>query len=200
MLVKKPGQMQSGIVAGQLDARPGGTGEVGEKPTRSRHCKRLAAFPSGHWAIRPGRREAAAIRESGNLVARGRPLSARETPKGALMRSFRSRRLPAACPLVLLVSLFLAVPPASAQPRPASGAVVDQDGRPVPRAFVRSVDGGVRVAGRLRRRARPLRADRQPDYQLPDRRQRWPASNPRKHRAAQTAAARAEGRTDSREP
>ena len=63
------------------------------------------------------------------------------------MRSFRSRRLPAACPLVFLVSLFLAVPPASAQPRPASGAVVDQDGRPVPRAFVRSIDGSVESPG-----------------------------------------------------
>jgi hypothetical protein len=57
--------------------------EVGARPTRSRHCKRGARL-TGPWSIvpgpwypvtglRPGKtRDAALIRESGNLVAQGR--------------------------------------------------------------------------------------------------------------------------------
>jgi len=59
------------------------------------------------------------------------------------MRPFHSRRLRAACRpiLVSLVALFFALP-ALAQTRTASGTVIDQDGRPVPRALVRVVDAG----------------------------------------------------------
>ena len=64
------------------------------------------------------------------------------------MRLFRSRRPGAACPrvLVFLLFVFTAVP-ATAQNRTASGTVVDQDGRPVPRAFVRVADPGRHGAG-----------------------------------------------------
>ena len=57
------------------------------------------------------------------------------------MRLFRSRRLRAACPILVLVCLAFA-PRATAQARNAAGTVVDTDGRPVPRALIRVVDSG----------------------------------------------------------
>ena len=64
------------------------------------------------------------------------------------MRLFRSRRPGAACPPVLVFLLFVFTAlPAAAQTRTASGTVVDQDGRPVPRAFVRVADPGRDDAG-----------------------------------------------------
>jgi vitamin B12 transporter len=59
------------------------------------------------------------------------------------MQPFRSRRLRAACRRILvIVALAFAAEPAPAQNRTTSGTVVDQDGRPVPRALVRIVDAG----------------------------------------------------------
>ena len=59
------------------------------------------------------------------------------------MQPFRSRRLCAACPRILVIlALAFAAKPALAQSRTTSGTVVDQDGRPVPRALVRMVDAG----------------------------------------------------------
>ena len=58
------------------------------------------------------------------------------------MRSFRSRRLRAACrPTLVIFALVFAGEPVPAQTRTTSGTVVDQDGRPVPRALIRVVDG-----------------------------------------------------------
>jgi outer membrane receptor protein involved in Fe transport len=57
------------------------------------------------------------------------------------MRSFRSRRLRAACrPILVIFALAFAGEPVPAQTRTTSGTVVDQDGRPVPRALIRVVD------------------------------------------------------------
>ncbi len=68
------------------------------------------------------------------------------------MRSFRSRRLPAACRLILVIfALCFAAPPALGADRAASGTVVDQDGRPVPRAL---------RSDRRRRRASRLASSR----------------------------------------
>lgn len=59
------------------------------------------------------------------------------------MRPFRSRRLRAACRTILVIfALACAGQRVPAQTRTTSGTVVDQDGRPVPRALVRVVDGG----------------------------------------------------------
>jgi vitamin B12 transporter len=58
------------------------------------------------------------------------------------MRPFRSRRLRAACQLVVVLVSVGFTARAAAQARTTSGTVVDADGRPVPRALVRVVDVG----------------------------------------------------------
>ena len=62
------------------------------------------------------------------------------------MRPFRSRRLSAAgyLPLVVLLLLSTDRQPAYAQ-QPIAGVVVDQDGQPVPRAYVRARDGATAI-------------------------------------------------------
>src|SRR6186713_999418 len=87
----------------------------------------------------------ASIRESGNLPAGGRPFSARETPKGALMQPRRIGGRAYACRLSHIVlslgTLAFLASPAHAFGADFAGTVVDQNGRPLPRAHVRVVAG-----------------------------------------------------------
>src|SRR5512137_511301 len=87
-------------------------------------------------------------RKSGNLPAGGRPFSARETPKGALMRPSRpggramTRRLRTAVFLFSLASVSTPLSLFAADVRDVvAGTVVDQDGRPLPRVRVRVLPG-----------------------------------------------------------
>jgi outer membrane cobalamin receptor len=108
----------------------------------------LTAWEDGNFA---------SIRKSGNLVNRGRPFSARETPEGALMRICPREGRAYAHRLIQLVFLSTAAfssAPALALGADVTGVVVDQNGRPLPRAHVQIIAevGGQRseVAGRAR--------------------------------------------------
>src|SRR5512147_2044021 len=89
-------------------------------------------------------------RKSGNLAIGGVLSSARETPEGDPMRTTRLRRLASACRLPFLVlSLSVVVPAALRAADALSGLVVDQSGRPLPRALVRIVDASGAEIARL---------------------------------------------------
>jgi hypothetical protein len=100
--------------------------EMGVKPIRSRHCKRSRRAWSLHLgpsllgpcllvpslSIGLGRRAQRSLRKSGNLTVRGRPSTARATPKGARCvspASAGSQRVPLSRRLPVILTLGVAL-------------------------------------------------------------------------------------------